>query len=232
MCYIVQNFPETATIVKDKVKALLDSDNDAVMISAAKIMREVNKLLITKEATTQTSDILQINFDIVFLASELEEYKAAISDPVQEQAFIGRYIELHLDKGISSEYIVYGLILATSIVMEEYDIVGYILEKDFGSNNILVITDEDSNNPISATLDSGNSELLGMLQNYIFSHSGSYDNKPFCQGKDLQNITNLIHWPQFEEFDRRKFYDEVLAQIYDPDTLTSIIELIGQLAEE
>lgn len=159
------------------------------------------------------------HFEICIYRDELECFWKNKRD------FIQKYQKSHTN--LSQENI-YSLLLNTAIVLEQTEIVRYILQK-VHSQNLLTHVDGSNYSPISNALNSGNKDILELVKKYIKNH----EIVPIStiDPVDYENLLTLMKFPQFEEITLSSYYNDYLVPLYSKESLNGIADLIGELGE-
>lgn len=163
---------------------------------------------------TTDNFVISNHFDTSFSKNELDRFWK------NKQDFIHEYKS---SQPALSDDSIYSLLLNTAIVLNNKEIIRYILEKSY-SENILTHVDKLNYSPISRALYSGNKEILQLVGDYI--KQNKFIEKVAIIGDDFNNIITILEFSQFEDLTVEKCIEEYLKPLYIDESINKIEETL------
>ncbi len=176
--------------------------------------------------------LAKLNLSI--MAKEIEEFKSDLKLSTKAENFVQQYIENHKSEGVTTPYVVFGLILNSAIALEDVQLVKDItdiMRSDFETNIVDIITCVDASgcSAISSTLYSGNQELLTLVGSLIQDLRSQLIEKTDCIPEDLRNLETVVRCPHFEGLDAETCINDFIKPVYSEESITKITALLGEL---
>ncbi len=192
-----------------------DPDKEPVLSQSEETDIILEKVI--EEENNTIDDFTAKKFDISLSENDLDKFWK------DKQDFIYEY---KISQPTMSDDNIYSLLLNTAIVLNNKEVIQYILKIPH-SKNILTHVDKLNYSPISRALYSGSKEILELVRAYIEREKSIV--KVALTENDFNNIMTILEFSQFEDLTVEKCIEEYLKPLYVDESINQIEEaLLGE----